>query len=238
MSAVAAAATLVPGYGGLPSVALVLTLRAVWPAVLQLFVASGRRAPVALATQAEFWASRTGPWAVFLYAVTARLPPLRMPVSFLLSVLAFTAPVPASCAANVACYRGMGAICASIARRGVAVAVTAAAFLAGAGAAAAPIQPCEARSCVLVMAWLFNTASIAADALPRSRSAPAATAVRVAERAALLWGALIAADALTPCAPLPIVVGGVAGPLCPGAVPRDPPTKWLWKGQAGWREGT
>ena len=233
ISAAAAAATLVPGYGGLPWVALVASLRAVWPAVLQLFVASGRRAPVTLTTQPEFWASRTGPWTVFLYAVTARLPPRVHRVTLLLSALACTALLPASCEANLACYRGMGALCATIAARGAAAAAAGAAFIAGVSVASTHIQPCEARSCVLVMAWLFNTALVAAEALARSRSKPAATAARVAVRSALLWAALVAADALTPCAPLPIAVGGVTGPLCAGAVPRDPPIKWLWQGKQG-----
>ena len=170
---------------------------------------------------------------VFLYAVTARLPRRAHRTVAAASALVAAILQPAACTSISACYPGIDGVMAAMAAAGTRAAVAVVGEVTGVRVSRSP-APCPARTCFLVMTWLFWVALLAADVLAhaqsRGRAAPGAL-VRIGLRSALAWAVLVAADVLAPCAPLP-QVGGVGEPLCAGAAV-DPPIKRLLRGGGG-----
>lgn len=102
-SAVAAVAASTKWYRGPTRAATAAALRVAYSAALELFVASGRRAPVTIASHTGFWASRVGPVVVLLYAVTARLPRRAHRTVAAASALVAAILQPAACTSISAC---------------------------------------------------------------------------------------------------------------------------------------
>ena len=239
VSAVAAAAASARWYRGPTRATVAAALRVAYSAALQLFVASGRRAPVTIASHTGFWASRVGPVVVFLYAVTARLPRRAHRTVAIASALIAAILQPAACTSISACYPGIDGVMAAMVAAGARAVAAVVGAVTGVHIIREP-DPCPARTCFLVMTWLFWVALLAADVLAhaqsrvqsraQSRAAPRAI-VRIALRSAAAWAALVAADVVTPCTPLP-EIGGVGAPLCAGGAV-VPPIKRLLRGGGG-----
>ncbi len=110
-----------------------------------------------------------------------------------------------------ACYVGIHDVMARLTGAGAAATGHLLSAVVGvAPAAPVALTPCPARTCVLMMTWLFWSALLAADVFAHgdSRAPLVRAAPRAAVRAAAAFAALLVADAALPCGPLPVAGWG------------------------------